>query len=178
MPDNFKSPDPKRFEVSRATLWFDHFMGWGDPLRRDQRDHRGVRDFLLHRQGGGAACSDRPDVEPAGQVATAAVPAVLGVDEWGEMPFFYDGGDQVVFVDVANGERKELAGARTCRIESHGACLRYGPPAGVARAGGRPGGFVSRRTTSGTSTPDGKSHGRAVAHRGAVVRPDAMARDR
>jgi phosphate transport system permease protein len=28
MPEIPHSPDPKRFEVSRATLWFDRFMGW------------------------------------------------------------------------------------------------------------------------------------------------------
>ncbi len=48
------------------------------------------------------------DVAPAGEVAQGANPAVLGVDEWGEMPFFYDGADKVVFVEVKSGQRREL----------------------------------------------------------------------
>ncbi len=47
-------------------------------------------------------------VEPAGQVAQTMVPLVLGVDEWGTTPFFYDGGGKVVFVSVEKNERKEL----------------------------------------------------------------------
>ncbi len=48
-------------------------------------------------------------VETAGRIGTPTVPAVLGVDEWGEMPFFYDGGEKVVFVSVETGGRKEVA---------------------------------------------------------------------
>ncbi len=107
MPDHFKSPDPKRFEVSRATLWFDRFMGGAIRFGGISVIIAvfGIFYFIGKEV---IPLFKSAAVEPAGKVATAAVPAVLGVDEWGEMPFFYAGGDQVVFVAVANGVRKEL----------------------------------------------------------------------
>jgi len=48
-------------------------------------------------------------IEPAGGVAARTAPMVLGVDEWGGLPFFYDGGEKVVFVDLADGSRREIA---------------------------------------------------------------------
>ncbi len=48
-------------------------------------------------------------VETAGKVAQATRPAVMGVDEWGGMPFFYDGGEKVAFADVASGRKIEVA---------------------------------------------------------------------
>jgi phosphate transport system permease protein len=107
MPETPYSPDPKRFEVSRATLWFDRFMGW------------------LIRSGGVAVILAvfgifyfvgkevlplfrSADVAQAGKIETGAAPAVLGVDEWGGMPFFYDGGNKVIFVNAADGVRREM----------------------------------------------------------------------
>ena len=108
MPDHFKSPDPKRFEVSRATLWFDHFMGGAIRFGGISVIVAvfGIFYFIGKEV---VPLFKSAAVEPAGQIATAALPAVLGVDEWGEMPFFYAGGEQVVFVAVGSGERKELA---------------------------------------------------------------------
>ena len=108
MSDHFKSPDPKRFDVSRSTLWFDHFMGGAIRFGGISVIIAvfGIFYFIGKEV---VPLFKSAAVKPAGQVATAAVPAVLGVDEWGEMPFFYAGGDQVVFVAVENGERKELA---------------------------------------------------------------------
>ncbi len=108
MSDHFKSPDPKRFDVSRSTLWFDHFMGGAIRFGGISVIIAvfGIFYFIGKEV---VPLFKSAAVKPAGQVATASAPAVLGVDEWGEMPFFYAGGDQVVFVAVENGERKELA---------------------------------------------------------------------
>jgi phosphate transport system permease protein len=108
MPENSYSPDPKRFEVSRATLWFDRFMGW---LIRSG----GVAVILavfgiLFFVGKEVVPLFRPaHVSPAGEIGAGTAPAVLGVDEWGGLPFFYDGADKVVFVSVADGTRREIA---------------------------------------------------------------------
>jgi phosphate transport system permease protein len=108
MSDHFKSPDPKRFDVSRSTLWFDHFMGGAIRFGGISVIIAvfGIFYFIGKEV---IPLFKSAMVKPAGQVATAAVPAVLGVDEWGEMPFFYPGGDEVVFVSVDQGARKELA---------------------------------------------------------------------
>ena len=107
MPESPKLPDPKRFEVSRATLWFDHFMGWlirfgGIAVILAVF---GIFYFVVKEV---VPLFRTAEVEAAGEVAAGVAPAVLGVDEWGEMPFFYNGGDKVVFEDVVNGARKEL----------------------------------------------------------------------
>src|SRR5688572_3632356 len=106
-PDNQKSPDPRRFEVSRATLWFDHFMGW---LIRFGGISVIIAVFGIFYFIGKEVVPlfKSGYVEPAGKVVAGTVPAVLGVDEWGELPFFYDGSSKVVFVGVKSGERKEL----------------------------------------------------------------------
>lgn len=107
MPQDRHIPDPKRFDVSRATLWFDRFMGW---LIRCG----GVAVILavfgiFYFVGKEVVPLFRSaEVAPAGQIGLGTAPAVLGVDEWGGMPFFYDGGDKVVFVDVADGTRREI----------------------------------------------------------------------
>ena len=107
MPDNPHAPDPKRFEVSRATLWFDRFMGWLIRLG-------GVAVILavfgiFYFVGKEVIPLFRTaDVAAAGKIDSGASPAVLGVDEWGEMPFFYDGGDKVLFINVADGARREI----------------------------------------------------------------------
>lgn len=102
-----KSPDPNRFEVSRATLWFDRLMGWlircggvAVILSVFGIFYFVVKEVIpLFRQA---------NVSAAGKVASGSSPTVLGVDEWGEMPFFYDGGNKVVFVNVSDGSRNEL----------------------------------------------------------------------
>ena len=106
IPENQKSPDPKRFEVSRATLWFDRFMGWAIRFG-------GIAVivavfgifFFIGKEV--VPLFKSAAVAPAGHFAEKLVPAVLGVDEWGEMPFYYDGNSKVVF-GHANGARKEL----------------------------------------------------------------------
>ncbi len=107
MPEIPHFPDPKRFEVSRATLWFDRVMGW---LIR----FGGVAVILavfgiFYFVGKEVVPLFRSaEVAPAGEIRSGTAPAVLGVDEWGEMPFFYDGADKVVFANVVDGARREI----------------------------------------------------------------------
>jgi phosphate transport system permease protein len=120
MPDMPKSPDPKRFEVSRATLWFDRFMGW---LIRFGGIAVIVAVFGIFYFVGKEVIPlfRSAQVEAAGEVASGSAPAVLGVDEWGEMPFFYDGADKLVFVDMQSGERREetIAGLTDLKVTAH-----------------------------------------------------------
>jgi len=102
-----QSPDPQRFEVSKSTLWFDRAMGWiirfggiGVILAVF-----GIFFFILKEV---VPLFHSAEVEPAGEVELGASPLVMGVDEWGEMPFFYEGDDKVVFLDMADGSRREL----------------------------------------------------------------------
>jgi phosphate transport system permease protein len=101
------SPDPKRFQVSRATLWFDRLMGVAIRFG-------GIAVilavfgifFFIGREV--VPLFGSANVERAGNIAAATRPAVLGIDEWGELPFFYDGSDTVVFVAMKDGARTEL----------------------------------------------------------------------
>lgn len=120
MPKIPYSPDPKRFEVSRATLWFDRFMGW---LIRSG----GVAVILavfgiFYFVGKEVVPLFRSaHVAEAGKIEAGAAPAVLGVDEWGGMPFFYDGGNKVVFVNAADGARREIEvpGLEGLKVTAH-----------------------------------------------------------
>ncbi len=106
-PDPTSTPDPHRFEVSKATLWFDRFMGWAIRF--------GGIGVILAVFGIFYFIGKEvvPLFSPGGVVKTSAVesgvkPLVLGVDEWGELPFFYNGGQSVVFIDAETGSRSEL----------------------------------------------------------------------
>ena len=107
MPDHPKSPDPKRFEVSRATLWFDRFMGW---LIRFGGVAVIIAVFGIFYFVGKEVLPlfGSAKVGQAAKIVTHSAPAVLGIDEWGEMPFVYDGRDRVVFVTAADGSRQEM----------------------------------------------------------------------
>ncbi|MBC7980031.1 MAG: ABC transporter permease subunit [Armatimonadetes bacterium] len=101
------SPDPKRFEVSRATLWFDRFMGWAIRL--------GGIGVILAVFGIFYFIGKEviPLFKPGAVVRTSSVqsegkPLILGVDEWGELPFFYSGGENLLFVDGKSGTRTEF----------------------------------------------------------------------
>lgn len=105
--DRSSIPDPKRFEVSKATLWFDHFMSWAIRFGGISVIIAvfGIFYFIgkevlpLFQSG---------KVEENIKVSAEAVPLVLGVDEWGEMPFFYSAGKSIVFVEAKSRERKEM----------------------------------------------------------------------
>ncbi len=107
MPEPTHSPDPKRFEVSRATLWFDRLMGW---LIRFGGIGVIVAVFGIFYFVGKEVVPLFRDAEvrPAGKVSGEAAPRVLGMDEWAELPFFYGGGSEVVFSNMATGERRVL----------------------------------------------------------------------
>jgi phosphate transport system permease protein len=107
MPDVPKLPDPKRFEVSRKTLWFDRFMGWAIRFGGVSVI---IAVFGIFYYIGKEVIPlfKSAHVEMAGKVAEGTRPAVLGVDEWGEMPFFYDGGSKVVFANTLNPDRREI----------------------------------------------------------------------
>jgi phosphate transport system permease protein len=106
MANGGTQPDPKRFEVSKATLWFDHFMGWlirfggiGVIIAVF-----GILFFIgrevipLFRQG---------KVHPEASLAAKVAPKVIGIDEWGQLPFFYSGGNTVRFVSL-DGSTSDL----------------------------------------------------------------------
>lgn len=120
MPEAPHTPDPKRFEVSRATLWFDHFMGWVIRLG-------GIAVIIavfgiFYFVGKEVIPLFRSaHVEEAGSINKAAKPAVLGVDEWGEMPFVYDGADKVFFTDLKTKENREevIAGLTGLAVTAH-----------------------------------------------------------
>ncbi|MCP5544339.1 MAG: ABC transporter permease subunit [Akkermansiaceae bacterium] len=102
------APDPKRFEVSRATLWFDRFMGWA--IRFGGIGVIIAVFGIFYFIGKEVVPLFRAaDVEPAGKLeAPAAATGVLGIDEWGELPFFYQAGGPVAFRPVAGGDGFEL----------------------------------------------------------------------
>ena len=105
--DPSSSPDPKRFDVSKATLWFDRFMGWAIRFG-------GIGVILavfgiFYFIGKEVIPLFKPGEVVQTSSATSGVqPLVLGVDEWGELPFFYSGGQTVVFIDGETGARSEM----------------------------------------------------------------------
>ncbi len=104
---NHQTPDPKRFDVSPATLWFDRLMGLvirGGGIGVILAVF-GIFYFVIKEV---APLFRSAEVKPAGKVALVGAAPLLGVDEWGEMPFVYDGGDKVAFISIADGQRTEL----------------------------------------------------------------------
>jgi phosphate transport system permease protein len=106
-PDKPFIPDPKRFEVSKATLWFDRFMGWGICFG-------GIGVILavfgiFYFIGKEVVPLFKPgEVEKSLSITSETQPLVLGVDEWSELPFFYSGGSVITFVEAETGARSEL----------------------------------------------------------------------
>ncbi len=100
-------PDPKRFDVSRATLWTDRLMGVAIRFGGIGVIIAifGIFYFIgkevvpLFREA---------EVARVSEISAGTAPGILGVDEWGELPFFYDGGNEVVFVEVKTGGRREV----------------------------------------------------------------------
>ncbi len=110
------TPDPKRFEVSRATLWFDRLMGWA--IRFGGIAVIVAVFGIFYFIGKEVVPLFRSaHVEAKGEAVLPATPGVLGVDEWGEMPFLYNGGDSVSFIGVESAaphsiEVPSLAGVK------------------------------------------------------------------
>ena len=88
-------------------MWFDRLMGW---LIRFGGIGVIVAVFGIFYFVGKEVVPLFRDaqVEPAGKVSGGAAPRVLGMDEWAELPFFHGGGKEVVFSDMATGERRVL----------------------------------------------------------------------
>ncbi|MGA0846476.1 MAG: hypothetical protein ACO3RV_08045, partial [Luteolibacter sp.] len=107
MPESPPTPDPKRFEVSRTTLWFDRFMGG---LIRFGGIGVILAVFGIFYFVGKEVIPlfRSAEISPAGKAEAATAVQILGTDEWAELPFFYDGGTRVQFVNMASGERSEL----------------------------------------------------------------------
>ncbi|MFD2255405.1 ABC transporter permease subunit [Luteolibacter algae] len=106
-PETSSSPDPKRFEVSKATLWFDRFMGWAIRFG-------GIGVILavfgiFYFIGKEVVPLFKPgEVIETTSASSGTRPLILGVDEWGKLPFFYSGGQTVIFIDGESGARSEL----------------------------------------------------------------------
>lgn len=106
-PEPANNPDPRRFDVSKATLWFDRFMGWA--IRFGGIGVIVAVFGIFWFIGKEVIPLFKPGaVVKAASVSSGTTPVILGVDEWGEMPFFYSGGNKVVFVDGETAERNEL----------------------------------------------------------------------
>ncbi len=121
MPDNSPHvPDPNRFEVSSSTLWFDRLMGWfirfgGITVIL------AVFGIFIFIAKVAVPLFQTAEVEQVDSAEIGNAPPVIGVDEWGEMPFYYLGGSEVVFVDLADGSRKaiEVPGLKDETITSY-----------------------------------------------------------
>lgn len=101
------TPDPNRFEVSKATLWFDRFMGWFIRFGGIMVI-MAVFGICLFIAKVAVPLFQSAKVEEAGEANIGMVPPVIGVDEWGEMPFLYLGGSEVLFVNLEDGARTSL----------------------------------------------------------------------
>ncbi|MEM6911173.1 MAG: ABC transporter permease subunit [Verrucomicrobiota bacterium] len=101
------SPDPQRFEVAGKTLFFDRFMGWFIRFGGIAVILAVIGIFLFIAKEV-VPLFQSPEVEESGTIAIQQAPPVLGVDEWGEMPFFYTGGEAVTFVNFEDDQVKSL----------------------------------------------------------------------
>lgn len=102
------APDPKRFEVSKGTLLLDRAMtqlirvgGLAVILAVF-----GIFFFILKEI---VPLFSKAEVEVEALMEGAGrKPLALGVDEWGEKPFLYQGGAEITVVDVESGARVAL----------------------------------------------------------------------
>ena len=101
------TPDPKRFEVSGKTLFFDRFMGWFIRFGGIAVILAVIGMFFFIAKVA-VPLFKSPDVEPSGKIEAGIVPPVIGVDERGEMPFIYEGGSKVTFLNFSDDKTKDL----------------------------------------------------------------------
>ncbi len=103
------SPDPHRFEVARGTLLLDRVMtqvirvgGLAVILAIF-----GIFFFIFQEI---VPLFSAAKVKKGNQTDLRGKPApqVLGVDEWGALPFLYAGDHVVQFIDAENGRRREI----------------------------------------------------------------------
>jgi len=135
-------PDPKRFEVSRGTLWLDQAMthvirigGLAVILAVF-----GIFFFILKEI---IPLFSKAEVVAEAVTETDVSPTVIGVDEWGERPFLYSGGAEIVVLAGGEGERQSLPVPSLADVEVTAAS--YDPVhhrVAVGLADGRVGSFV------------------------------------
>lgn len=142
-PTKPPSPDPSRFEVSKGTLLLDRAMthlirvgGLAVILAVF-----GIFFFIVKEI---VPLFSSAEVEARELVTTpGGEPLVLGVDEWGEKPFLYRGGAEVVVIESATGEREVLPVPALEGVEV--TAVSYDPVqrrVAVGLADGRVGSFV------------------------------------
>lgn len=112
--------DPNRFEVGKGTLWLDWIMT--QIIRCG-----GVAVilaifgifFFIFKEIVPLFQDPETELERTKQVDQPE-PWLMGVDEWGELPFLYAGGNELIFVEMANGEtrRIELEGVADREVTS------------------------------------------------------------
>ena len=93
---------PERFQVAPRTLRFDRIMTWvikGGGVGIILAVF-GIFVFIISQV---FPLFGSAKVQETGAMAFSPgkAPMVFGIDEWGELPFYYDGGSEVVFVDSA-----------------------------------------------------------------------------
>ncbi|MEM1082492.1 MAG: ABC transporter permease subunit [Verrucomicrobiota bacterium] len=107
-PGNQQTPDPKRFEVSKGTLLLDRTMthlisvGGLAVILAVFGIFFFIAKEIVPLFSGAAVEAEEVVTTPGGK------PLVLGVDEWGERPFLYRGGDEVVFLNTEDGSRETI----------------------------------------------------------------------
>lgn len=108
---NSRIPDPHRFDVSRGTLWLDRGMTWlirigglGVILAVFSIFLFIFIEILPLFRNANVDQAQEWHLSEAKETQQDAV-VVVGSDEWGEMPFVYLGGDQVLF--YAKGKEEQ-----------------------------------------------------------------------
>lgn len=142
------TPDPKRFEVSKGTLLLDRLMtqlirigGLAVIIAVFGIFFFIVKEIIPLFSSAHVAAEEVVET-PGGP------PQVLGVDEWGEQPFLYRAGGDVVFVDIATGERNKVAVPSLDGLEV--TAVSYDPVhrrVAVGLADGRVGSFLVKYET-------------------------------
>ena len=93
---------PERFQVAPRTLRFDRFMTWvikGGGVGIIVAVF-GIFIFIISQVFPLFRTAKVAETE-AIEFSPGKAPLVFGIDEWAELPFYYDGGNEVVFVDAA-----------------------------------------------------------------------------
>ncbi|MGB6221427.1 ABC transporter permease subunit [Haloferula sp.] len=107
-PDHQPAPDPKRFEVSKGTLWLDRVMthlisigGLAVILAVF-----GIFFFIVKEI---IPLFSKAHVEAEKVIETpGGKPLLIGVDEWGERPFLYRGDAEIVILNLEDGSREVI----------------------------------------------------------------------
>lgn len=107
-----RNPDPKRFEVSQGTLFLDRLMTWvirigglGVIVAVFSIFFFIFIEILPLFRNADVDPRDEWSLSTAAATTQASSAVIVGADEWGEMPFVYLGGDQILF--YAKGQEKQ-----------------------------------------------------------------------